>query len=141
MNQLLKQAIKAKKNAYAPYSKFFVGAALQTKKGEVFTGCNVENSSYGGTICAERSAITSMVTAGHKSFDSIVIVTDSKVPTPPCGLCLQVLREFVSNPDKTRVHLASPAVKGGKKEYKIAQSYLFSDLLPHSFGKEFLESK
>lgn len=93
-------ALAVRKNAYAPYSGFQVGAALRCTDGSIFTGCNVENASYSMTICAERSAIIQAIAAGNPSFRSIAIVggkTDEEaktIPCPPCGACLQVLAEF-----------------------------------------------
>ena len=90
--QLFDLAMAARKFAYAPYSKFLVGAAVLGSDGNTWSGCNVENSSYGATICAERVAITKMVSAGILRFDRILIVTPHG--EPPCGICLQVMREF-----------------------------------------------
>ena len=93
-------ALAVRRNAYAPYSGFQVGAALQCTDGSIFTGCNVENASYSMTICAERSAIVQAIAAGNQSFRSIAIVggkTDEEaktIPCSPCGACLQVLAEF-----------------------------------------------
>jgi cytidine deaminase len=95
--QLIKQAIEVASQAYAPYSKFHVGVALLGKDGRIFTGCNVENISYGLTICAERNALSSAVAAGCRDFTKMVMTTDTKEPASPCGACRQVLAEF--NPD------------------------------------------
>ncbi len=92
--QLLQQAIKAKERAYARYSKFHVGAALMADDGSVFEGCNVENSSYSLTICAERNAVFHAVASGKTSFRAIAIASDDPNPLTPCGACRQVLSEF-----------------------------------------------
>ncbi len=94
---LLALAKKAKENAYAPYSGFRVGAALLTIDGKIFSGCNVENASYGLAICAERSAVFSAVAAGYRKFSAIAVSSDGETYTFPCGACRQVLIEF--NPD------------------------------------------
>lgn len=91
---LLTQAREARDQAYAPYSRFAVGAALRTKSGRVFLGCNVENLSFGLTSCAERNAVFAAIAAGEREFDAIAIVADSKQPVSPCGACRQVLAEF-----------------------------------------------
>ena len=95
--QLVAQAIAVAGRAYAPYSKFQVGAVLVGKDGRTFAGCNVENISFGLTICAERNAVFAAVAAGCREFTRIVIVADTEVPASPCGACRQVLAEF--NPD------------------------------------------
>ena len=95
--QLVTQAIESAGKAYAPYSKFQVGAALLASDGRVFTGCNVENISFGLTICAERNAVFSAVAAGCREFSKIVIVADTDEPVSPCGACRQVLAEFNPN--------------------------------------------
>jgi len=83
--------------AYAPYSKFAVGAALLTKSGRIITGCNVENLSFGLTICAERAAVFTAVAMGEREFEAIAVVADSKTPVTPCGACRQVLAEFAAD--------------------------------------------
>ena len=94
IGQLIRAAVAASRKAHAPYSKFHVGAALLTGKGSLFTGCNVENASYGLTICAERNAVFAAVAAGQKKFKAIAIVADGAGKPYPCGACRQVLAEF-----------------------------------------------
>ncbi len=95
--QLLDQARRAREHAYAPYSRFTVGAAVLTATGQIFSGCNIENASLGATICAERVAIFRAVAAGHRDLTALAVIADTPEPVAPCGLCRQVLAEF--NPD------------------------------------------
>ena len=92
--ELIKEAGKARENAYAPYSGFKVGAAILGQDGVIFTGCNVENASYGLSVCAERAAVCKAVCAGTASFEAIAVVTPTDDPASPCGACRQVLAEF-----------------------------------------------
>ena len=92
--RLIDAAKKARDNAHAPYSKFKVGAAILAANGNIYSACNVENASYGASVCAERNAVASAVVAGEKKFVQLAIVTQSDPPAAPCGLCRQVLIEF-----------------------------------------------
>jgi cytidine deaminase len=97
--KLVQRAQQAKLRAYAPYSKFCVGVALQAENGTIYTGCNIENSSFGLTICAERTAAFKAISEGITEFTAMAIVSDSSKFTPPCGACRQVLLELVGNID------------------------------------------
>jgi cytidine deaminase len=105
MQELIRRAMEVRKNAYAPYSGYSVGAAIEDADGEIWTGVNVENVSYGGTICAERAALVQMVSAGSREISRLVVAT--RDGAPPCGLCLQVLREFAPDPHSVEVHLVA----------------------------------
>jgi len=94
--KLAKIAIDARENAYVPYSKFKVGAAVVTDDGSIYTGCNIENASYGATNCAERTAIFKAISEGHKKIKYIAIVGDMSTNTYPCGICRQVIAEFAT---------------------------------------------
>jgi len=96
LKPLLSKAREALKNAYAPYSHYQVGAAVLTQSGKIFSGCNIENASYGLTICAERTALSNAISQGYCKFKAIAIVSNGSVPYP-CGACLQVMAEFVPN--------------------------------------------
>lgn len=93
-DQLIAAARTARENAYAPFSHFQVGAAVRGKSGRIFAGCNVENASYGLTICAERVAIFKAISEGEREFNAIAVVTDAESLTPPCGACRQIIWEF-----------------------------------------------
>jgi cytidine deaminase len=122
--ELIKKAKEARKKAYAPYSKFKVGAALLTESGKVYTGANVENFAYGLTVCAERVAVFKAVNNGDKDFVKIVVVADKNPPITPCGACRQVLSEFTRNLEVVCVNL-----KGKVDRYSL------KELLPEAFGK------
>ena len=119
---LAKQAWTAREQAYAPYSKFSVGAALLSESGQVYSGCNVENISFGLTICAERSAATAAIGAGCRKFLGIAIAADTEIPVVPCGACRQFLAEF---------HPGLPIYAVGRGG---AAAWFLSELLPSPFG-------
>lgn len=121
---LVAAARAAQQRAYAPYSKFRVGAAIEAEDGTIFTGCNVENASYGLTICAERVAIGTAVTAGARRFRRAVVVSESDPPAAPCGACRQVLSEFGLDLELLMV--------GAAHERRAT----LRDLLPLAFGPE-----
>ena len=116
-NSLIQEAIEARKQAYTPYSKFKVGAAVLTTGGHVFRGCNIENASYGLTNCAERTAIFKAVSEGEPRVEAIAIVADTEGPVSPCGACRQVIAEFSDN--NTKVYLSN--LKGDLLETSIAE--------------------
>ena len=91
---LLDAARAARQHAHAPFSHFKVGAALETEDGQILTGCNVENATYGLTVCAERVAVWKAISEGHRRFRRVAVVADTRAPTPPCGACRQILWEF-----------------------------------------------
>lgn len=113
---LVKVARKVRERAYAPYSNFQVGAALESTSGKVFTGCNVENISYGLTICAERNAVFAAIAFGVKSFRRIVIVADSQEPVAPCGACRQVLSEFSVNMEIISINIENKKIRAKLSE-------------------------
>ena len=113
---LIESARQVREKAYAPYSHFKVGAAVRTKSGRVFTGCNVENLSFGLTICAERVAVGAAVAAGERDFEALAVVADSKEPVTPCGACRQVLAEF-----STTLPVCSANLEGAIYESSIAE--------------------
>lgn len=120
-NNLIKAAHDEMKKAYAPYSEIKVGAALLTSDGRVYTGSNIENASYGATICAERAAVVKAVNAGEKTFSAIAVVSNIKGYTYPCGICRQVLAEFSRDMD---------IVMYNGSEIKVEK---LKEIFPHSF--------
>lgn len=123
-------AHRAREAAYAPYSKFRVGAALWTVEGQLVLGCNVENASYPAGICAERAAVAAAVTAGHRRFVAIVISSEADTPTPPCGICRQVLAEF-----GLELEVVSVTTSGREARWTL------TELLPHPFTPSSLHSR
>lgn len=127
LDELKAAAVAMLDRAYCPYSHFAVGAALECADGSVFTGCNIENAAFSPTICAERTAVAKAVSEGHTDFVRIVVAGRCEDFCVPCGVCRQVLREFA--PDLEIICL------NGKGEEQI---FTLPQLLPHSFGPEFL---
>ena len=122
--ELYQAALKTRKHSHSPYSGHKVGAAIRTKTGKIYTGCNVENSSYGGTVCAERGAIQQAIIAdGKLTITEIMVVTDATPPWPPCGICRQVIAEFAA--PHVIIHAAN--LKGE------IHTIPFSDLFPQAF--------
>jgi cytidine deaminase len=124
---LIAAAKRARENAHAPFSNFRVGAALRAKSGRIYTGCNIENASYGLTCCAERVAIFKAVSEGERGFDAIAVVTDTDVLTPPCGACRQIIWEVCGDVPVILSNLR------GKIEVESA-----AKLLPRAFDASFL---
>lgn len=128
LDVLVAAARQARLRAHAPFSKFLVGAALETTGGEIITGCNVENATYGLTICAERVAVVKAISEGFRAFVRIVVVADTTVATPPCGACRQILWEFGGD---LEVILANLAAVNGRMHMR--------DLLPLPFDGRLLQ--
>ncbi len=126
--ELIKAARDVREKAYAPYSNFKVGAAVRTKDGKIYTGCNVENAVYGATACAERVAIWKAVSEGEKEFSHIAIVADTQELTPPCGICRQVIWEICGDIAVTFANL------NDKNE-----TLQVTKLLPRAFDGKFLK--
>ena len=126
--ELIESAREARERAFAPYSNFRVGAAVRTRSGKIFTGCNIESASYGLTICAERVAIWKAVSEGEKEFECIAVVADTQELTPPCGACRQILWEFCGDVPVTFANL-----KGDVETLQM------KDLLPRAFDTKFLK--
>ncbi|KAI9358183.1 cytidine deaminase [Pilaira anomala] len=126
IKELFQLALEAKETSYSPYSKFRVGAALLCEDGTLVKGCNVENVSYGATICAERTAFVKAVSEGHRKFTALAVSTDQEEFISPCGICRQFVGEFVTK--DMPVYFLNKS--GEHREYK------FEQLLPLSFGTE-----
>ena len=127
MNPLIQAALSARENAFAPFSKFKVGAALEDVDGRIHTGCNVENATYGLTLCAERVAVFKAISEGARKFVRVVVAADTATLTPPCGACRQILWEFCGDVSVVLVNLH------GKTE-----TYQLKDLFPKPFDASFL---
>jgi cytidine deaminase len=127
--RLVRAARTARENAHAPYSGFRVGAAVLAGR-RIHAGCNVENASYGLTVCAERNAVAAAVAAGARRIDAAVVVTDTPEPTPPCGACLQVLAE-----------LGGPSLPVTLVGAAVAAEHVLGELLPRAFGKKNLAGR
>ena len=124
---LVEAALAARAHAFAPFSKFQVGAALEEESGRVYTGCNVENATYGLTMCAERVAVYKAISEGARKFRRVAVAADTDVLTPPCGSCRQILWEFCGD---VEVVLANPRGK--------VESLRMKDLFPRPFDASFL---
>ncbi|MEO7145262.1 MAG: cytidine deaminase [Bryobacteraceae bacterium] len=127
MDKLLQAALDARGNAHAPFSHFAVGAAVEDDAGRVFTGCNVENATYGLTICAERVAVFKAISEGARRFRRVAVAADTETLTPPCGACRQILWEFLGDVDVILVNTS------GKTE-----TLRLKDLFPRPFDARFL---
>ena len=123
-NDLIEAAKDGRKNAFAPYSNFKVGAAIETAGGQIFTGCNVENASYGLTVCAERVAIWKALSEGERDFINLAVVAETNELTPPCGACRQIIWEFCGDIPVTLANLQ------GKSE-----TLQMSELMPRAFNQ------
>ena len=130
LTMLRERALGAMARAYAPYSGFRVGAALLAADGSVTEGCNVENASFPAGICAERSAVAAAVARGNRDFDSILIATEAEEPTPPCGICRQVLEEF-----SPRLVVVSVTTGGREARWSL------EELLPRAFTPKSLDRR
>ena len=128
MDPLLQAALRVRENAHAPFSKFKVGAAVEDESGRVHTGCNVENATYGLTICAERNAIFKGISEGARRFRRVAVAADTTTLTPPCGACRQILWEFCGDAEIVLVNL-----QGQTEAFRLAQ------LFPRPFDDSFLD--
>ena len=126
--QLIELATQVRELAYAPYSKYKVGAVVESSDGRIFTGCNVENSSYGLTMCAERNALAKAVSEGARDFVRIAVIADAHAPVPPCGACRQVISELCGKD----VEVVMVNLRGQIETHTVAE------LLPEAFDSSFL---
>ena len=126
--ELVELASQVRQFSYSPYSKFRVGAAVECGDGRIFTGCNVENASYGLTMCAERVALGKAISEGAKEFTRIAVIADAQAPVPPCGACRQVISELCGS----QVEIVMSDQNGKIETHTISQ------LLPEAFDKSFL---
>jgi len=127
VDPLLEAALRVRENAHAPYSNFKVGAAVEAEDGRIFSGCNVENSTYGLTICAERAAVFHAISEGARRFKRVAVAADTDRLTPPCGACRQILWEFCGDAEITLVNLAGQT-----------ETFPVRDLLPRPFDDSFI---
>jgi cytidine deaminase len=127
MDALSEAAVQVRQNAYAPFSNFRVGAALEDDAGHVFTGCNVENATYGLTVCAERVAILKAISEGASSFRRMVVAADTERPTPPCGACRQIIWEFCGDIELVLINLDG-----------ASETLRMSEIFPRPFDVSFL---
>jgi cytidine deaminase len=127
---LRERAFAAMERAYAPYSNFRVGAALLATDGSVVEGCNVENAAFPAGICAERSAVAAAVARGNRGFDAIVVATEAEEPTPPCGMCRQVLEEFSPH------MLVIAVTRGGREATWTLDAHLPQAFTPQSLSRQ-----
>ena len=124
-NDLIARATAARDRSISPYSHFKVGAAIRTREGKIYDGCNIENASYGLTVCAERLALLKALSEGEREFTEIAVVTDNEKLTPPCGPCRQLLWEYCGD-IPVRLHSLR----------QIDQTYSLAELFPHPFDKK-----
>lgn len=128
--KLIEAAVKVRENAHAPFSNFKVGASLLTETGEIITGCNIENATYGLTLCAERVAIFKAISEGKNKFEKIAIVADTENLTPPCGACRQIIWEFCGDIEVVLANL-----------HGTTKTFQMRELFPNAFDESFFEIK
>ena len=126
--EVIDAALAARERSVAPFSNFYVGAAVRTKEGKIYTGCNIESASYGLTVCAERVAIWKALSEGERDFTNLAVAVDTQVLTPPCGTCRQIIWEYAKHADIVMVN-----VRGDREAVHI------ENLLPRAFDARFLK--